>query len=36
MRVKTFTGIDANSVDEQVNNWLAENRVTPVKTGTAF
>jgi hypothetical protein len=36
MRVKTFTGTDAAAVDQQVNDWLAENNVKVRKTSTAF
>ena len=36
MKVKTFTGTDAAAVDQQVNDWLAENHVKVRKTSTAF
>jgi hypothetical protein len=37
MKVKTFTGTDPKAVDQQVNEWLAENcTVKVVKTNTAF
>jgi hypothetical protein len=36
MKVKTFTGTDPNAVDQQVNNWLAENGVKVLRTSTAF
>jgi hypothetical protein len=34
MRVKTFTGTDAAAVDQQVNDWLAENHVKVRETST--
>jgi hypothetical protein len=37
MRVKTFIGTDPDAVDEQVNEWLAENSGVKVcKTSTAL
>ena len=36
MKVKTFTGTDAEAVDQQVNDWLAANQVKVLNTATAF
>ena len=36
MKVKTFTGIDPDAVDRQVNDWLAETKVKVLNTATAF
>jgi hypothetical protein len=36
MKVKTFTGTDRATVDEQVNDWLAEPKVIVRKTNVAF
>jgi hypothetical protein len=36
MKVKTFTGTDRATVDEQVNDWLAESKVIVRKTNVAF
>jgi hypothetical protein len=36
VKVKTFTGTNPKAVDQDVNDWLAENNVKVRKTNTAF
>jgi hypothetical protein len=36
LKVKTFVGTDAATVDKQVNDWLAESNVQVRRTSTAF
>lgn len=36
MKVKTFTGTSRATVDQQVNDWLAESNVTVRRTNVAF
>jgi hypothetical protein len=36
MKVKTFVGTDAEKVDRQVNDWLAESKVEVRRTSNAF
>jgi hypothetical protein len=36
MKVKTFTGTDSKKVDSDINKWLADTKVTVVRTNTAL
>ena len=36
MRIKTFTGTDREAVDKQINDWVAESKVTVHQTDVAL
>ncbi len=36
MKVRTFTGTDRETVDKQINDWLAQANVKVQKTSIAF